>query len=263
MSDRLHDTLTTLRPDVERAALADSAAVRRRGNQRTRRQAAGSALAAVAIVAAAVGVASGLNGDDRAIDRLPATSGPTTAPAPTTDEHGTLRTLVLLQPNQLPTFPNQPLTVGQTFERATDADAAAVTFTACGAPPSGGVTPGSAVLRTFLTDADVRMWHWVAEYPTVGEAAQAVAALKAACTARGAAPVDVPMTDMPGTQAAFHAGRFTADPGSEYGAEVTGVIRTGYAVSVVGLRGMLRTTEVDMNAFDETLSQASWALTTR
>ena len=81
----IHDPLTTtldaLRSDVERTPLADSMAVRRRGEQRTRRQAVGGALAVVALVAGAVGLAGGVGGDDRAT-QLPATQSPTPTAAP-------------------------------------------------------------------------------------------------------------------------------------------------------------------------------------
>ena len=60
MSDRLHDTLSTLRTDVDSMPLADSSAVRARGAQRTRRQAVGTSLAVVALVAGAVGISGAL-----------------------------------------------------------------------------------------------------------------------------------------------------------------------------------------------------------
>ena len=81
-------TLEALRSDIERTPLADSLTVRRRGDQRTRRAAVGSAVAVVALVAGVVGVAGGLTGDNRATDNPPATGGPTVdmtpEPGPTT-----------------------------------------------------------------------------------------------------------------------------------------------------------------------------------
>ena len=68
MSDRLHDTLSTLRTDVDSMPLADSSAVRARGAQRTRRQAVGTSLAVVALVAGAVGIGSALTGTNKASD---------------------------------------------------------------------------------------------------------------------------------------------------------------------------------------------------
>ena len=71
MSDRLHDTLSTLRTDVDSMPLADSSAVRARGAQRTRRQAVGTSLAVVALVAGAIGISGALTGTNKAND-LPA-----------------------------------------------------------------------------------------------------------------------------------------------------------------------------------------------
>lgn len=78
MSDRLHDTLSALRTDVDHMPLADSSAVRARGTQRTRRQAIGTSLAVVALVAGAVGISGTLTGDNKA-ENLPATRNTTTA----------------------------------------------------------------------------------------------------------------------------------------------------------------------------------------
>jgi hypothetical protein len=77
MSDRLHDTLATLRTDVDSMPLADSSAVRARGAQRTRRQAVGASLAVVALVAGAVGIGGALTGTNKA-SNLPA-DRPTTS----------------------------------------------------------------------------------------------------------------------------------------------------------------------------------------
>ena len=74
-NDRMASTLDMLRSDVERTPLADSLTVRRRGDQRTRRQAVGGALAVVALVAGAAGIYGGLSGDDRAT-QIPATPSP-------------------------------------------------------------------------------------------------------------------------------------------------------------------------------------------
>lgn len=77
--DPLASTLDTLRSDVERTPLADSMTVRRRGDQRTRRQAVGGALAVVALVLGAVGVAGGLS-TDSSTRNIPATKAPTEKP---------------------------------------------------------------------------------------------------------------------------------------------------------------------------------------
>jgi hypothetical protein len=76
MTDRMQQTLEALRADVDRAALSDSGAVRRRGDRRTRNQVVGGALAVVVVLAGAAGIAGGLGGDRRATD-IPATPSPT------------------------------------------------------------------------------------------------------------------------------------------------------------------------------------------
>src|SRR5688572_14324075 len=73
--DPMSLTLEALRSDVERTPLADSLTVRRRGDQRTRRAAIGSAVAVVALVAGVVGVAGGLTGDNRTT-QVPASPSP-------------------------------------------------------------------------------------------------------------------------------------------------------------------------------------------
>jgi len=85
MSDPLNDTLTSLRTDADRVPLADSDTVRRRGNQRTRRQAIGSSLAVVALIAGVAGVSGALTGSNKA-DAPPAdepTLSTTMSPEPT------------------------------------------------------------------------------------------------------------------------------------------------------------------------------------
>ena len=76
-NDKLTLTLDTLRSDVERTPLADSTTVRRRGDQRTRRQAVGGAVAVVALVAGIAGVLGGAGGLDKADGQIPATQNPT------------------------------------------------------------------------------------------------------------------------------------------------------------------------------------------
>ncbi len=64
---------------MERTPLADSLTVRRRGDQRTRRQAVGGALAVVALVAGAAGIYGGLDGNRRATE-IPASPSPSAEP---------------------------------------------------------------------------------------------------------------------------------------------------------------------------------------
>jgi hypothetical protein len=75
--DRMTETLTALRTDVDRVGLADSASIRHRGQQRTRNQAIGGTLAALCLVAAGVGVAGGLTGNNSA-EAPPAKNGTAT-----------------------------------------------------------------------------------------------------------------------------------------------------------------------------------------
>ncbi|HEX7189454.1 MAG TPA: hypothetical protein VF423_14635 [Actinomycetes bacterium] len=83
MPDRITETLTALRADSDTVGLADSGAVRRRGQQRTRNQVVGSTLAVMALVAGAVGVTGSLSGgSDRSIEGPPATQGPSVTAAP-------------------------------------------------------------------------------------------------------------------------------------------------------------------------------------
>lgn len=77
MPDRIEETLRTLSRDLEQAPLPDSGSVRRRGDQRTRRQALGAGVAVVAVLAGVAGIAGGLPG--RTTSAPPATTGPTVA----------------------------------------------------------------------------------------------------------------------------------------------------------------------------------------
>ena len=77
--DRVADTLTALRADVESIPLADSGAVRRRGEVRTRNQLVGSTLVVVALVAGAIGIGAGLTGGDDKTLVPPASTGTATA----------------------------------------------------------------------------------------------------------------------------------------------------------------------------------------
>lgn len=78
-TDRVADTLTTLRADTDRLALPDSGSVRRRGEQRTRHQVVAGALAAVVLAAGAIGLMGGVGGDERR------TAPPAESPTPTAE----------------------------------------------------------------------------------------------------------------------------------------------------------------------------------
>src|SRR5512134_3288710 len=72
MPDRIEETLSALRVDIDRVGLPDSGSIRRRGDQRTRHQVIGTTLAALAVVAGAIGVTANLAGDDRSLQGPPA-----------------------------------------------------------------------------------------------------------------------------------------------------------------------------------------------
>lgn len=72
MPDRIEETLSALRVDIDRVGLPDSGSIRRRGDQRTRHQVIGTTLAALAVVAGAIGVTANLTGDDRSLQGPPA-----------------------------------------------------------------------------------------------------------------------------------------------------------------------------------------------
>ena len=82
MPDRIEETLRTLSRDLDQLGLADSGAIRRRGDQRTRNQAIGSGLAVVAVVAGVIGAAGGLTGDRDAVQGPPANPSVTTTQEP-------------------------------------------------------------------------------------------------------------------------------------------------------------------------------------
>jgi hypothetical protein len=98
--DPMTTTLEALRSDVERTPLADSLAVRRRGDQRTRRQAVGGALVVAVLVAGAVGyLTGGLTGDNKGLP--PATDRPTATTS--VERTYALTDQPLLKPANMPT----------------------------------------------------------------------------------------------------------------------------------------------------------------
>jgi hypothetical protein len=182
------------------------------------------------------------------------------APDPTVETRKPIATDLLVGANELPTFPNQPFSIGETLDSATTADAQERILTVCGTAPNGGVTPDSAVLRTFVTDLDAFMWQWVAQYPTAEEAATVVSALSQRCTTEGAdVAVGTPNTAQPG----FRMTQFSADPGSEFNGQVVAVVQQSDVVIVLGLRAMVRKSEVDLEAFDASVVNATERVATR
>ena len=263
MSDRLHDTLTSLRADTDRAPLADSTAVRARGNQRTRRQAIGTSLAVVALVAGAIGVSGALTGTNKA-ENLPAdpTTSQTPSPAPSVETQPAIDTSLLLAVEDLPSLPPYEFAVGETLDAANTADAAERFLTVCGAAPSGDQTPDRALIRTFPSDLDASMWQWVAQYPTAGEADLAFGALTNACAADPGGATES-LFGLPRDAVGIRTSEFSADPGSEFNGQVAGVVRQGDVVMVLGLGAMIRESDIDLDAFDAAVVVAAERLAAR
>ena len=83
--DRVADTLTALRSDTDTIPLAESGAVRRRGEARTRNQVVGSTLVVAALVAGAIGIGAGLTGGSDKVNAPPATDPPSQSAEQTFD----------------------------------------------------------------------------------------------------------------------------------------------------------------------------------
>jgi hypothetical protein len=234
-NDKLTLTLDTLRSDVERTPLADSTTVRRRGDQRTRRQAVGGAVAVVALVAGIAGVLGGAGGLDKADGQVPATQNPT---ASTEVEQP-----LTLAANPLFPADSPMLTVGQTtFTQSPDAPDVTQTKLQCMPDPvTLGATPTKAGF--FYSDVEGAFTEHVLQFATSNQAVAAASSLTAAfaaCPEGNAAEVTV---DDRGPQAVgldgFHASRTstpTADAGIGY--NEIGVARDQNVLVVLYFNGM-------------------------
>jgi hypothetical protein len=262
MSDRLHDTLSALRTDVDHTPLADSSAVRARGNQRTRRQAVGTSLAVVALVAGAVGIGGALIGGENNADRLPAddptvSTSQTPAPDPTVETRPAIDTSVLLTADEMPPVPNQTFAVGETIEGASKADADERALTVCGVSPSTPFPDAgeTAILRTFPSDLEAYAWQWVAQFDNEIAAKSTFNQLNFPCTGKPGYQNQIIDAEMPPTT--FRSTIFSADPDSEYFGEFTGIALRGDTIVVFSLRGNLKEGDVDVDAFDDVLRMAA------
>jgi hypothetical protein len=256
MSDRLHDTLSALRTDVESTPLADSSAVRARGTQRTRRQAIGTTLAVVALVAGAVGIGGALTGTNKAED-LPATRN-TTSTAPTVEDRGPLRTSALLTPDMIPVPTNaQKLVAGETLESPTAADIERLTISFCGGKlnPAIGPAPVTSFARTFHNELDVFAWEWIAQYDGDNTAKDVFNELKATCA--GAPGVQTKAIGVSTSPETVRASQFSAPPDSEFHGEVTGIVWWGDTVAVLGLRAQMREGDLSLKDFDRAIEGAA------
>jgi hypothetical protein len=159
-NDPMLQTLDTLRSDVERNPLADSQTVRRRGDRRTRNQAAGVALAAVVVVAAVVGVSSSVTGSNRA-DRGPVAVSPTPSPLHLADDP-------LLLAGQL-----DPVGNHTGFLRSPDPVDDAVRPLQCLSSPAGWGAP-QLESALFYDDVDGRAYEHVLRFPDEAAAGAAL-----------------------------------------------------------------------------------------
>jgi hypothetical protein len=209
--------------------------VRRRGDQRTRRQAVGGAVAVVALVAGLAGVLGGSAAFDRADAPTPASSGPTTS----TDVE---------QPLTLaaePLFPaDSPLlTVGQiSFVQSPEQPDIAQTKLQCMPDPA---TLGATASKSgfFYSEVEGTFSEHVLRFDTSAQAAAAADTLQStfeACPEGD--PAEVTTADR-GPQAVgldgFHASRTStprADAGIGY--NETGVVRDANVLVVLFFNGM-------------------------
>lgn len=240
MPDPLASTLDTLRSDVERTPLADSMTVRRRGDQRTRRQAVGGALAVVALVAGAVGVMGGLTGDDRAT-RLPATQSPTPTAEPTLD----LARQPLLDPADLGT-----VGIYGGWRANPDPAAADQRLSRCiPEPASFGAAPRTA--RLFYGDLDATATEQVLRFADGDAAAVAVDEMTRAFEACDPGDPAARVSDrepsgvaVPGAEA-LRASRSAAPPDSELSYYELGVVLKANVVVVLQWGSMGKPDGVD------------------
>jgi hypothetical protein len=213
-SDRLTATLDTLRSDLERTPLADSMTVRRRGDQRTRRQAVGGAVAVCAVIAGAAGVYGGVGGPDRAT-QVPATGGPTASTS--------VETPLDLAADPLLPADSPLLTIGNgTYQRAPGAPDVTQTKLQCMPDPTTlGATVTKAAL--FYSDIDGTFTEHALQFATSDQATAAAATLEQAFeSCPDGDPAEVTTSDR-GPEAVgldgFHASREsvpTADAGIGY-----------------------------------------------
>lgn len=159
----------------------------------------------------------------------------------------TLTSDALLPVADLPTLKPYAWSVGETVDPADPADASDRAITACRMSLPVGTDPRHAMLRTYPSDLDALMWEWVGEYADPAQAETAATALQGGCADDGANPQ--PLQPLKAGASGFTAAKFGADPGSEYHGEVVGVGRTGNVVVVVGLRGMLRAEDSNLDGF--------------
>jgi hypothetical protein len=164
--DRMRDTLTHLRVDVDAVRLDEPSSVRRRGQARTRHQAVTSLAAVVAVVAVAVS-GGALFGGDAKDPNVIATHPPTTAPPEN-----------LLRPSEKPFL--RPADVGTigvytSFRRNADVDESQRPLRCLPSPTTLGATETFATL--FYSDLDATFTEHVLRFDDVASATDAVSRL--------------------------------------------------------------------------------------
>jgi hypothetical protein len=228
MSDRMNDTLTALRSDTERVPLSSSASVRRRGNQRTRRQAIGASLAAVAVVAAAVGISGQLLGGSNEAVPPPIATQPAPSPA--------LHSLA-----GDPFLPAEGIQVGpyETFQRSPEAVDDSIRPLQCLSSPT---TWGAAETQSqlYYSDLDATFVEHVLRYDSEATATTAAgtAAEDFAACPKGD-PTEATVADRAAetlavSSAAYRLSRVTTPKAdSEISYVEVGVVRDGNVVVVL------------------------------
>lgn len=235
MPDRIEETLSALRVDIDRVGLPDSGSIRRRGDQRTRHQVIGTTLAALAVVAGAIGVTANLAGDDRSLQGPPAEQ-----PSVSTTQQPllTLADDPLLRPDDIGT-----IGVYEGWELNASPDAADQMLSLCVSKPSdlGGTDTVSGLYYNVL---DGTFTEHVLRFPDAAAAQDAldtVAKSLTGCTV--GTPADNVQTrwaplDVTGADAAVHVSRSSETPNSEPSYLELGMARTSNVVVLLSWNSM-------------------------
>lgn len=238
MPDRIEETLSALRVDIDRVGLPDSGSIRRRGDRRTRHQVIGTTLAALAVVAGAIGVTANLAGDDRSLQGPPAKDGPTATTSVTEEKLLTLADDPLLRPDDIGT-----IGVYEGWELNASPDAADQMLSLCVSKPSdlGGTDTVSGLYYNVL---DGTFTEHVLRFPDAAAAQDAVdtvARSLTGCTV--GTPADDVQTrwaplDVTAADAAVHVSRSSETPNSEPSYLELGMARTSNVVVLLSWNSM-------------------------
>ena len=223
-TDRVADTLTALRADTDRVGLADSGAVRRRGEARTRHQVIGSSLAVAALVAGVVGISAGITGGDNRSDQVPASPEPTSQTV-------TLAAMPLLEAADMPKIGPY-----DTWQVSPDESAADQQSVQCLDSPSS-LDAARTEKRFFYTDLEATAIEHVLQFGSAAEAQAAQTGLRDqldACNeqSRSSDPTLEVRTE-PVADLGFHASRTSSPPDSEVHYLEMGTAREGNVLVVL------------------------------